>query len=67
MISRVIAMLKVKVFDEEHELDLEDALNLFLADLAGQVLQISYQVALCMNGKEMEYCYSALVFYQDDE
>lgn len=60
-------MYKVKLFDEEHELDLEDALNQFLEELNGHILKIDYQLALAMNGKEMEYCYSALVFYDDQE
>jgi len=60
-------MLKVKLFDEEHELDLEEAINLFLKDFEGIILNISYQVALAMNGKEMEYCYSAMIFYQEKE
>ena len=60
-------MLKVKMFDEEHELDLEEAINEFLEDFEGIILNISYQVALAMNGKEMEYCYSAMIFYQEKE
>lgn len=67
MMDRVIAMLKVKLFDEEHELDLEDALNEFLEDFRGEIKEIKYQVALAMNGNEMEYCYSALVFYEVKE
>lgn len=58
-------MYKVKLFDEEHELDLEDALNDFLETLVGEVIDIQYQVALALNGHEMEYCYSALVVYQE--
>lgn len=60
-------MLRVKLFDEEHELDLEDAINAFLEELDGIILNIDYQVALAMNGHDMEYCYSALVFYQVNE
>ena len=60
-------MLKVKLFDEEHELDLEDAINAFLEELEGEVLNIQYQVALANDGKEMIYCYSALIFYHEKE
>lgn len=60
-------MLKVKVFDEEHELDLEDAINTFLEEFEGTILNIQYQVALANNGREMEYCYSALIFFDEKE
>lgn len=60
-------MRKVKVFDEEHELDLEDEVNAFLEELEGEVLDIQFQVALAYNGKEMEYCFSCFVFYEEDE
>lgn len=59
-------MYRVKLFDEEHELDLEDTLNDFLEKLEGKVIDIQYQVALAMNGNQMEYCYSALVFYEEN-
>lgn len=54
---------RVKLFDEEHELDLEDEINNFIDGLNGEILRIHYQVALCLNGNEMEYCYSALIEY----
>lgn len=58
-------MYRVKLFDEEHELDLEDTLNEFFEKFDGKVIDIQYQVALAMNGNQMEYCYSALVFYEE--
>ncbi|CVH77080.1 hypothetical protein BN3662_01974 [Clostridiales bacterium CHKCI006] len=58
-----VMVYRVKLFDEEHELDLEDAINDFLDELEGEVIHIHYQVALCLNGNEMEYCYSALIEY----
>lgn len=67
MLNGVVFMLKVKLFDEEHELDLEDAINAFLEELEGEVLNIQYQVALANDGKEMIYCYSALIFYHEKE
>ena len=60
-------MLKVKLFDEEHELDLEDEINHFMESLEGRIIDIKYQMALCHNGNEMEYCYSCLIMYEEFE
>ncbi len=56
----------VKIFDEEHEQDLENVLNEFLQYVVN-VIDIKYQVAI-MNDKktnEQIYCYSAMVIYQE--
>lgn len=60
-------MKKIKVFDEEHELDLEDEVNAFIEELEGEVIDVQYQIALAYNGTEMEYCYSCLILYEEDE
>ncbi len=60
-------MYKVKIIDEEHELDLEDAINEFLEELEGKVMHIQYQVSHTYNGREMEYSYSCLILYEEDE
>jgi hypothetical protein len=56
--------MKVKLFDENHEKDLEAAINEFLAELEGTVVDIKYQVAICANGEEQIYCFSAMVIYE---
>ena len=56
--------MKVKLFDENHEKDLEAAINEFLAELEGTVVDIKYQVAICANGEEQIYCFSAMVIYK---
>lgn len=59
-------MLKAAVFDEEHEKDLEKAINHFLENLEDeQVKDIKYSVALTIDedGDQL-YCYSALILYQ---
>ena len=43
--------MKVKVFDEENEKDLEESINSFLSDDI-DVIDIKYQVALAINGEE---------------
>ena len=58
--------MKVKVFDEDHEKDLEEAINTFLEKLDGEVIDIKYQVALSFLGEEQIYCFSAMVIYEED-
>ena len=55
--------MKVKLFDEAHELDLEAAINNFLGELEGDIIDIKYQVALGISGEEQIYCFSAMVIY----
>ena len=55
--------VKVKLFDEAHELDLEQAVNKFLSDLDGEVIDIKYQVSISMFSEEQIYCFSAMVIY----
>ncbi|MBP3921125.1 MAG: sporulation protein Cse60 [Bacilli bacterium] len=55
--------MKVKLFDEVHELDLEASVNNFLSDLDGDIIDIKYQVAVCISGEEQIYCFSAMIIY----
>ncbi|MFC0187808.1 sporulation protein Cse60 [Fictibacillus aquaticus] len=61
-------MLQVKLFDEEHEEDLETEMNEFLAALPeGSIKEIQYQVAISDNGEEEEdaiFSYSAMIIYR---
>ena len=61
----VNSMKKVKLFDEDHELDLEDEINDFLADFEGELIDIKYQVVIAKNDEEMEYSFSALLLYEE--
>ena len=54
--------MKVKVFDEEHEKDLEEVINEFL-DGEVEVIDIKYQVAICGLGDEQIFCFSAMIIY----
>lgn len=56
--------MKVKLFDEGHEKDLEKAMNGFLSTLEGEVVDIKYQVAIGVCGEEQLYCFSAMIIYQ---
>ncbi|XMB85599.1 sporulation protein Cse60 [Mycoplasmatota bacterium WC44] len=55
--------MKVKIFDFEHEEDLEEEINEFISDK--QVIDIKYEVAMMYDNREQVYCYSALVMYED--
>ena len=57
--------MKVKVFDESHEKDLEKSINTFLSNITGEVVDIKYQVAIGVSGEEQIYCFSALIIYYD--
>ena len=53
--------MKVKIFDETHEKDLEESVNKFIEDK--EVIDIKYQVAISINGEEQLYCFSAMIIY----
>ena len=55
-------MMKVKIFDEGHEKDLEDSVNKFLEECE-DVIDIKYQVAISIVGEEQLYCFSAMIVY----
>jgi hypothetical protein len=58
--------MKVKLFDESHEKDLEDAINEFLEDLPEEdFIDIRFSVSTMYDYKEQIYCYSALILYRD--
>lgn len=56
--------MKVKLFDEGHEKDLEAAINTFLSEEEVEVIDIKYQVALGVFSEDQIYCFSAMVIYQ---
>ncbi|WP_026693605.1 sporulation protein Cse60 [Peribacillus kribbensis] len=59
-------MIQVKLFDYEHEKDLEKGMNSFLKGMKeDQLVDIKYNIA-AMNEDEEEqiYCFSAMVIYR---
>lgn len=56
--------MKVKLFDESHELDLEKSINKFLSEKEIELVDIKYQVAINICGEEQIYCFSAMVIYR---
>ncbi len=57
--------MKVKVFDEGHENDLESSLNEFLQSVNCDIIEIKYQVAIAVSGEDQIYCFSAMVIYNE--
>lgn len=55
--------MKVKLFDEAHEKDLEAVVNEFIEDV--KVIDIKYQVAIGVFSEEQIYCFSALIMYEE--
>ena len=56
--------MKVKIFDENHESDLEISINEFLSTCNGEIVDIKYQVSIGMFGEDQIYCFSAMIVYQ---
>lgn len=54
--------MKVKIFDEDCEKDLENSINEFLSNDI-DLLDIKYQVAIAVSGEEQIYCFSAIIIY----
>lgn len=55
----------VKLFDENHENDLETSINEFLKENNYGIIDIKYQVAIAMYGEDQVYCFSAMVIYEE--
>ena len=57
--------MKVKIFDCEHELDLEDEVNQFLQTLnASQIIDIQYRTFF-ISDEDTYYSYSIMIVYQE--
>jgi hypothetical protein len=56
--------MKVKLFDEGHEKDLEKSINEFLSTLKGEVIDIKFQVSVSVFADEQIFCFSAMIIYQ---
>ena len=56
--------MKVKLFDEAHELDLEQAINKFLKETKGEIIDIKYEVSISVFSEEQIYCFSAMILYK---
>ncbi|RFU66314.1 sporulation protein Cse60 [Peribacillus glennii] len=59
-------MIQVKLFDYEHEKDLEDEMNSFLEDIRdNQIIDIKYNVSASVEEEDEQiYCFSAMIVYK---
>lgn len=59
--------MKIKIFDESHEQDLEIKVNEFLSDLRKeQIIDLKYQLAIMYDEREQIYCFSCMIIYEDN-
>ena len=57
--------MKVKIFDYEDEMDLEEDINNFISDNLIEVIDIKYQVSVGVFSEEQIFCFSAMIVYID--
>ena len=58
-------LMKVKIFDESHEQDLEEDINQFIEEENPKIIDIKYSVSNSIYSEEQIYCFSALIIYED--
>ena len=56
--------MKLKIFDEENEKDLEEEINKLLSEEDIDVIDIKYSVSSSIYQEEQIYCFSALIMYK---
>ena len=60
--------VKVKIYDEEHDKDLEESVNGFLEDIgADELIDIKYQLSHFSDGPGQIYSFSAMIIYKKTE
>jgi hypothetical protein len=58
--------MKIKLFDENHEKDLEEEVNEFLEKISDEkIIDIKFQVSTMYDYKDQIYCYCAMVIYKN--
>lgn len=58
--------MRVKLFDESHEKDLEKAVNSFLSTTKNDIIDVKFQVSTSIFGEEQVFCFSAMVVYEEE-
>ena len=57
--------MRVKVFDEGHERDLENKVNLFLTTIQSKnIVDTKFSVSNSIFGSEQIYCFSCMIIYE---
>lgn len=59
-------MIQVKLFDQEHEKDLEMQMNKFLSKMdEKKLVDIKYNIAAIQEGQnEQIYCFTSMIIYK---
>ncbi len=60
-------MIKVKLFDENHEKDLENSINNFITSTKNDIIDIKFSTSMGLFADEQVYCFSAMVLYDEEE
>lgn len=56
--------MKIKIFDEAHEKDLEDDISKFIEEKKPNIIDIKFSVACSIYAEEQIYCFTALIMYK---
>ena len=56
--------MRVKIFDENHEKDLEKDINTFIDENDVEIVDIQFRTAVSIFSSEQVYCFSALILYK---
>lgn len=56
--------MKVKIFDEGHEKDLEKSINSFINDNEIEIIDIQFRTAVSIFSEEQIFCFSAMIIYK---
>ena len=59
--------MKIKIIEKTHELDLEDAINDFITKDNPHITNFHYNVAMTTLNGALEYSFSCMIEYSDDE
>ena len=59
--------MKVKIFDESHETDLEEEINKFIKTEEPDIIDIKYSISISIYSEEQIYCFSALIMYKENK
>jgi hypothetical protein len=57
--------MKVKIFDEAHEKDLERDINCFIEEYDVKILDIQFRTSVSIFSDEQIYCFSAMILYSE--
>lgn len=59
--------MKVKIFDESHEEDLEEDIKNLIEEKDIDIIDIKYSVSCSTYAEEQLYCFSALIMYKENK